>query len=187
MKKIDLTNKKLGKWLVIKYLEDRYWLCKCDCGTMRAVNGYSLRRDASKSCGCNTSKGENNPMYGRTGINSPHFGKKRPEHSERMGGENHPNWNDNLTNDERIIKRNYPEYKEWSKQVKIRDNFTCVKCGKIGGNLHSHHIEDYSNNIELRTELSNGTTLCKGCHKDFHHIFGKSVNTKKQLERFISE
>ncbi len=33
--------------------------------------------------------GENNPMYGRRGELSPHFGKKRPEISKKMSGENH--------------------------------------------------------------------------------------------------
>jgi len=34
--------------------------------------------------------GENHPMFGRTGTLSPHFGKKKPEHSARMSGENNP-------------------------------------------------------------------------------------------------
>lgn len=28
------------------------WLCQCDCGTVRPVNGGSLRRHLSSSCGC---------------------------------------------------------------------------------------------------------------------------------------
>ena len=54
---IDLTGKRFGRWTVIK--EDgraRYggtmWLCKCDCGTIRRVNGRSLRAGLSMSCGC---------------------------------------------------------------------------------------------------------------------------------------
>jgi hypothetical protein len=35
-------------------------------------------------------KGENNPMYGRTGEGHPLFGIKRPDHSLRMSGENNP-------------------------------------------------------------------------------------------------
>ena len=30
----------------------RYWLCQCTCGTVKEVEGYSLTRSASKSCGC---------------------------------------------------------------------------------------------------------------------------------------
>jgi hypothetical protein len=35
-------------------------------------------------------KGENNPMYGKTGELSPHYGKKRPEHSLAMKGRPKP-------------------------------------------------------------------------------------------------
>ena len=29
-----------------------YWLCKCECGTVKSVNGQSLRKGKSMSCGC---------------------------------------------------------------------------------------------------------------------------------------
>jgi hypothetical protein len=35
-------------------------------------------------------KGENNPMYGKTGELSPHYGKKRPEHSLALKGRPKP-------------------------------------------------------------------------------------------------
>jgi len=34
--------------------------------------------------------GKNNPMYRKIGENNPNYGKKRPEHSKRMSGENNP-------------------------------------------------------------------------------------------------
>ena len=52
---IDLTGKRFERWLVIKYAyhnPDIFWLCKCDCGVERAVNGSILRKNQSKSCGC---------------------------------------------------------------------------------------------------------------------------------------
>lgn len=53
---IDLTGKKIGKWTVIKQQGKKnnqlYWLCKCDCGTERLVNGNSLRNNKSTNCGC---------------------------------------------------------------------------------------------------------------------------------------
>ena len=55
-KLIDLTGKQFGRWTVIKRGENRgkqpYWVCQCECGTIREVNGADLRRGVSKSCGC---------------------------------------------------------------------------------------------------------------------------------------
>lgn len=56
--KRDLTNKKFGKLIVIKFLEKRgnnsYWLCQCECGTFRQVAGNALTRTkySTISCGC---------------------------------------------------------------------------------------------------------------------------------------
>lgn len=50
--KIDLTGKRFGRLVVIKYAGKLKWLCKCDCGTIKEVNGESLRRKQTQSCGC---------------------------------------------------------------------------------------------------------------------------------------
>lgn len=60
----------------------------------------------------------------------------------------------------------------WSRSVKERDGFCCVRCGASGGYLHSHHIKSFSSFPDLRFEVSNGETLCVTCHgvehgKDF--------------------
>lgn len=53
---IDLTGQVFGKWTVIQKGENKnnqiYWLCQCDCGTIRQVNGNSLRNGTSTNCGC---------------------------------------------------------------------------------------------------------------------------------------
>lgn len=104
---------------------------------------------------------------------------------ENNKGKNHSNWKLNLTEEDRQSRRLIPGYTDWRDTVKERDNFTCQICKKRGGNLESHHIEAYNSNPELRTELSNGTTLCKKCHDDFHHQYGHGYNTREQLEEFI--
>lgn len=52
----DLTGKKFGKLTVLKLSHIRnnidYWVCKCDCGNERIVNGYSLECSSTTSCGC---------------------------------------------------------------------------------------------------------------------------------------
>lgn len=52
----DLTGSSYGLWRVIKYLGYKttsMWLCRCECGTERAVKALSLVQLKSGSCGCN--------------------------------------------------------------------------------------------------------------------------------------
>lgn len=52
---IDLTNQKFGRLSPLYYLRKNnriYWHCKCDCGNEVDVQGDSLRRGATRSCGC---------------------------------------------------------------------------------------------------------------------------------------
>ena len=56
-KTYDLAGQKYNMWTVSHRVDDgkrdaSYWLCQCDCGTQRVVQGRSLISGASKSCGC---------------------------------------------------------------------------------------------------------------------------------------
>jgi hypothetical protein len=110
-------------------------------------------------------KGEKNPMYGRKGILHPRWKKER-----------------------KLLRKKHEgiEYNEWRKAIFRRDNFTCQKCGQYGGNLIAHHIFNFADFPELRLAIDNGITLCKKCHNEFHKRFGKTNNTKEQLEEFLS-
>ena len=56
----DLTGQQFGRLHVVKYEGAKkeknkvyhYWLCECECGNMKSINGSSLRRGLSRSCGC---------------------------------------------------------------------------------------------------------------------------------------
>ena len=96
--------------------------------------------------------------------------------------------NPNLTDEERITKRNVPENKEWRKAVYERDNYTCQSCGKTGEKLAAHHILPYAIFKDLRFDVNNGITLCRKCHKGFHLGFlgGYKVECNDtDLYRFI--
>lgn len=60
---VDLTGKHFDKWKVLERAPDkgknRYWLCECECGTIKIVGGRHLVSGASKSCGCSFPVGEN--------------------------------------------------------------------------------------------------------------------------------
>ena len=81
---------------------------------------------------------------------------------------------------ERIRKS--PAYKQWRQKVYVRDNFTCVECGKHGGDLEADHIKAFALYPELRFEVSNGRTLCKPCHKKTE-TYGINQHTHPQLKR----
>lgn len=103
-------------------------------------------------------------------------------------GENSPNWNFQLSKSERIVNRKYDEYYQWRKIVYKRDSYTCKCCGdNKGGNLVAHHIYNYSENKQLRTDIDNGITLCKECHKSFHDLYGYRNNNAEQLNNFMKE
>ena len=103
------------------------------------------------------------------------------------GGENHPNWNSNLTQEERENGRNYPEYTEFIKKVLTRDNYTCQVCEDKNGSLEVHHLDGYDWCKEKRTDETNGVALCKNCHSNFHAHYGRGGNTKEQFEEWCGK
>ena len=60
--RIDLTGNTFGAWTVLEFAGTRvvgtkgalkpFWLCRCDCGTLRQVEGSTLRNGLSSGCGC---------------------------------------------------------------------------------------------------------------------------------------
>lgn len=63
---IDLTGQKFGKLTVIGRNPENdsfnkpLWVCRCDCGNIKIVNGNSLKNNSTQSCGClGNSIGEN--------------------------------------------------------------------------------------------------------------------------------
>nr|DAW05824.1 MAG TPA: NinG recombination protein [Caudoviricetes sp.] len=111
----------------------------------------------------------------------------RNEHYKTLfSGSGNPNYNPELDESERVKSRNIDGYSEWRRQVYERDKYTCQCCGdNKGGNLVAHHILNYSEHEELRTNVGNGITLCETCHKEFHNTYGYKNNTKEQVNEFI--
>lgn len=99
-------------------------------------------------------------------------------------GENHPNWKPTKTNEERLRKREYPEYREFVQGVLRRDKFVCQISGTVGGDLVAHHLNSYDWDIDNRTNVDNGITLSKDIHIEFHKQYGYGNNTKSQFLDF---
>lgn len=79
---------------------------------------------------------------------------------------------------------NDPQAVAWAKEIKVRDNYTCQLCRKYGVPLNSHHLNAWDYFEELRYEISNGITLCVGCHNQFHDIYGRGRNTIFQFVQY---
>lgn len=58
----DLTDMVFGKLTVIKFDHQKksdyslYWLCRCECGNEKIINGHSMKTGMQKSCGCERNK-----------------------------------------------------------------------------------------------------------------------------------
>ena len=103
---------------------------------------------------------------------SPETIAKRAATNKRRHAEKHaadPNW---VPDGELEIIRTSLEYVEWRRAIFIQDHFRCQKCGQKGGEIHAHHIKSFKHWPKERFSLSNGVTLCKKCHVEFHVLYG---------------
>ena len=163
------------------YKKDSHIKCICDyCNKeyKTTVPDYnsSKKHFCSRKCQAKWQseniRGENHPMYGK-----PNY---------KCRGENNPNWNPNLTQEEREQHREIEGYNSWRTQVYRRDNYTCICCGdNKGGNLNAHHLNGFNWDKEHRLDVSNGVTLCTTCHNKFHSLYGNGNNTKEQFINFM--
>jgi hypothetical protein len=71
--------------------------------------------------------------------------------------------------------RNTAEYRQWRRSVFERDEYTCLKCGQVGGELNAHHIKKFKDYPSERYNIENGETLCTGCHRQEHGELNKCL------------
>ena len=81
-------------------------------------------------------------------------------------GKDHPFWNPLRTNQRERLTQ---DYKCWRQLVLRRDKYTCQQCNirsKKGNRVRFDvdHIKLFHKYPELRTDISNGRTLCRPCH-----------------------
>ena len=94
MRKTELqTGEKYHYWTVISLSDfvskkgERYYKCKCDCGTIRDVKAYHLKNGGTKSCGCFVK--ETMSKIKRIDITGQKFGKLTV--IERVPSKKNPN------------------------------------------------------------------------------------------------
>ena len=81
-----------------------------------------------------------------------------------LSGPMHSMWNPDRASLRKNL-RNDPEYKQWVRAVKRRDNNICwLNDENCKGYNIVHHIKSWREYIKLRYETSNGITLCQAHH-----------------------
>ena len=85
---------------------------------------------------------------------------------EWFKGENNPRWKGGIADIGTKI-RHSDEYIKWRNACGTRDRIKCRFCG-IKKPLIVHHIKTFEKYPKLRFEVSNGITLCRGCHIKLH-------------------
>ncbi len=127
----DLTGKIFGYWTVVRRAGSskegrKMWLCRCKCGTERAVRGYNLRNGTSKSCGCLSAEmtRERSVTHGMTQTRLykiwnqmiQRTTNEKAQHYNRYGGRGISvceEW-----------KRSFEAFKEWALKNGYADNLT---------------------------------------------------------------
>ena len=65
-------------------------------------------------------------------------------------------------------KRLSYKYRKWREDVLERDGYVCRVCGAKESVMNVHHILPFSKYPDVRYDVTNGLTLCPGCHKSLH-------------------
>lgn len=173
----ELAGQRFGRLLVIERTETVgsggfLWRCRCDCGEYCDVSGGSLVDGSTKSCGC--LKLENSRAQLAV-INE----------SGRIRGANHYHWNPDLTPEEREHKR--PDAYHSRKTVLWRDDYTCLCCGKRGGDHNAHHMLPWAKDKSARYDPDNLVLLCVSCHKAYHHAHQFSETDEQSFVAWLRE
>lgn len=121
--------------------------------------------------------------YIRTGF-PKHKQWCSPCFSKNWNGQRHPNWNPELSEEERYQRRSAELDVIWAKRVKELAGFRCDISGSLQGPFSSHHLYSYADNRDKRVELSNGVCIRRDLHLEFHKKYGFGNNTPQQYQEF---
>lgn len=166
-RRLNLLNQRFGRLVVQEHVwseqyQRKVCKCLCDCGSVVEVYAPSLVKGLTVSCGC--------------------------YRHEKMRGESNPSYRHDLSDEDRKKRGRHLHYAEeqnaWRKACFEREDYTCQISKQKGNRLAVHHILNYSDNPDLRWDVSNGFVMDVRLHILFHSLYGNRHNDKAQLLEF---
>lgn len=160
----------------------RYWLGKkkqplSDATKEKlslALRGRKLSDETKRKIGM--------AQNGRRGFRHSEASRRKIGDGNR--GEKSHMWKGGISDANKRIRLSV-DYRLWREAVYLRDNYTCQKTSVRGGDLHPHHILNYSQYPDLRFVVENGVTLSVAAHRAFHRKYGNKNNTREQFNEFL--
>jgi hypothetical protein len=178
---IDLTGQTFGRLTVIdrapidKKRRKARWVCQCECGNVLITVGTYLRRGSrgqkscTQSCGCLRNERATGTIQK---VNVWHRG---PNHYNWVDGDHH------LSDEDKLQARLSPEARKFTREILKRDGYRCAHCGEIASPPRVHHLMSFTRFPDIRYDHKNAITLCRGCHDEFHRLYGTKRFTDKDF------
>lgn len=166
-----------------KYLRTGKDVDCLNCGKKFYLRGayVGIRKFCSRSCNVSYKRPEDKKcVLCKKKFKTRHRKQRFCSYRCSKVGPLNPNWKPGTKRQRGGIKN-----LDWSRAVFVRDNFTCVVCGEKKKKLAAHHKDGYHWCKKRRFDVSNGVTLCRPCHTDFHNTFGRLNNTEKQWKKYL--
>lgn len=97
---------------------------------------------------------------------TPHTFKCPSCLSRDLRGPSHGNYRTDLSEEERLVGRNFDWYRHWQDAVREHAGWKCVISGST--KVCAHHLYSWAAYPSLRIFLANGVCLDETLHRDFH-------------------
>ena len=100
---------------------------------------------------------------------------RKMQSEKMMSGEKHHNWKGGITPISTYLR---VLNEQWFKDCKQQTNYTCELTGKVGGNLHTHHLKAFNTIVLEAHELYN---------IEIHEIIGEYTQEElHKLEEYVA-
>lgn len=152
----NLTGQKFGRLTAIKYLGNRKWQCKCECGNIIDVFTNNLTRGNTKSCGCLNSEIASKRWlkHGKADTRLFHIFCHMKQRCYNKSNKNYKNYG------ERGIKiyndwlDNFTNFYDWAMNNGYKDNLTIDRIN-VNGNYEPNNCRWVGLETQNRNKRNN--------------------------------